>query len=56
MKMGKGDDIVYFGKGVTFKVTSTVGDETFTYKGIKKGVEIPSVRAEINSSTIAVKR
>ena len=80
--MGKGDDTVRFGKGVTFKgrstvdlgkggkdalvieadgvapgkliVTSfskqdsiTVGDETFTYKDIKNGAEIPGVKVEL---------
>ena len=82
MDMGKGDDTVRFGKGVTFKgrstvdlgkggkdalvieadgvapgkliVTSfskqdsiTVGDETFTYKDIKNGAEIPGVKVEL---------
>ena len=81
-EMGKGDDTVRFGKGVTFKgkstvdlgkggtdaivieadgvapgkliVTSfskkdtiTVGDETFTYKDIKNGAEIPGVKVEL---------
>ncbi len=80
--MGKGDDTVRFGKGVTFKgkstvdlgkggkdaivieadgvapgkliVTSfskkdtiTVGEETFTYKDIKNGAEIPGVKVEL---------
>ena len=80
--MGKGNDTVRFGKGVTFKgkssvdlgkagkdavvieadglksgkliVTSftkkdtiTVGDETFTYKDIKNGAEIPGVKVEL---------
>ena len=82
MDLGKGDDTVRFGKGVTFKgkstvdlgkggkdaivieadgvkpgkliVTSfskkdtiTVGDETFTYKDIKNGAEIPGVKVEL---------
>ena len=82
MDMGKGDDTVRFGAGVTFKgkstidlgkagkdaivieadgvkpgkliVTSfskkdtiTVGDETFTYKDIKNGAEIPGVKVEL---------
>ena len=82
MDLGKGDDTVRFGKGVTFKGkttidlgkggadsviveanaveggklsitnftrkdTITVGDETFTYKDIKNGAEIPNVKIEL---------
>ena len=82
VNLGKGNDTVRFGKGVTFKgkttvdlgkggkdaivieadavkggklvVTSfskqdtiTVGDETFTYKDIKNGAEIPGVKVEL---------